>query len=112
MCPGNNESGGKRKSGRTRKGSVWLRRAGLKQRMARRAPKTSISKTCITAWQTTGQETCHCGGGTQFARDGLLHDTRGRDYEDLGANYFDERNKEMVKRQAVKRWKSWASKWS
>jgi len=29
--------------------------------------------------------------------------TRGRNYEDLGANYFDERNKEMVKRQAVKR---------
>jgi transposase len=27
VCPGNNESGGKRKSGKTRKGSVWLRRA-------------------------------------------------------------------------------------
>lgn len=25
VCPGNNESGGKRRSGRTRKGSVWLR---------------------------------------------------------------------------------------
>jgi transposase len=25
MCPGNNESGGKRRSGRTRKGSPWLR---------------------------------------------------------------------------------------
>ena len=24
MCPGNNESGGKRRSGRTRKGSKWL----------------------------------------------------------------------------------------
>src|SRR5512136_3468050 len=27
MCPGNNESAGKRKSGKTRKGSPWLRRA-------------------------------------------------------------------------------------
>ncbi|MBO0781271.1 MAG: IS110 family transposase [Ktedonobacteraceae bacterium] len=27
MCPGNNESGGKRLSGRTRKGSPWLRSA-------------------------------------------------------------------------------------
>jgi transposase len=27
VCPGNNESGGKRKSGTTRKGSPWLRRA-------------------------------------------------------------------------------------
>jgi transposase len=26
MCPGNNESAGKRKSGRTRKGNVWVRR--------------------------------------------------------------------------------------
>ena len=27
ICPGNNESGGKRKSGKTRKGNAWLRRA-------------------------------------------------------------------------------------
>jgi transposase len=27
MCPGNNESAGKRKGGRTRKGSIWLKRA-------------------------------------------------------------------------------------
>jgi transposase len=27
MCPGNNESGGKRRSGKTRKGSKWLRKA-------------------------------------------------------------------------------------
>lgn len=27
MCPGNNTSGGKRKSGKTRKGSKWLRQA-------------------------------------------------------------------------------------
>jgi len=27
LCPGNNESGGKRKSGKTRKGNIWLRRA-------------------------------------------------------------------------------------
>lgn len=27
MCPGNNESAGKRYSGKTRKGSPWLRRA-------------------------------------------------------------------------------------
>jgi transposase len=26
LCPGNHESAGKRKSGRTRKGSLWLRR--------------------------------------------------------------------------------------
>jgi transposase len=27
MCPGNQESAGKRKSGKTRKGNVWLRAA-------------------------------------------------------------------------------------
>ncbi len=27
MCPGNQESAGKRKTGRTRKGNVWLRAA-------------------------------------------------------------------------------------
>jgi transposase len=29
MCPGNNESAGKRKSGKTRKGSKWLRMAPI-----------------------------------------------------------------------------------
>jgi len=27
MCPGNDESAGKRRSGKTRKGSKWLRRS-------------------------------------------------------------------------------------
>lgn len=34
---------------------------------------------------------------------GYYRITRQKDYEDLGPNYFDERNKEMVKRQAIKR---------
>ena len=29
MCPGNDESAGKRRSGKTRKGSKWLRRSAL-----------------------------------------------------------------------------------
>jgi transposase len=50
MCPGNHESGGKRKSGRTRKGSVWLRRALWKRRMGPHGPKTSTSKICTIGW--------------------------------------------------------------
>jgi len=36
MCPGNNESAGKRKSGRTRKGNPWLRGAWIQAEANRR----------------------------------------------------------------------------
>src|SRR5947208_14319165 len=36
LCPGNNESAGKRLSGRTRKGNVWLRRTMCEARSEER----------------------------------------------------------------------------
>jgi transposase len=38
MCPGNNESAGKRKSGKTRKGNKWLRMAMIEADRPPRAP--------------------------------------------------------------------------
>ena len=43
MCPGNNESAGKRKSGRTRKGSKWLRSRWWSRRTRPPAPTTPTS---------------------------------------------------------------------
>lgn len=44
MCPGNNESAGKRKGGKTRKGSIWLKRALTEAaRAAARTKSTYLS---------------------------------------------------------------------
>jgi transposase IS116/IS110/IS902 family protein len=40
LCPGNNESAGKRMSGKTRKGNVWLRRTMCEAAWAAHTPKT------------------------------------------------------------------------
>jgi transposase len=42
MCPGNNESAGKRKSGKTRKGNKWLRMAISKRDRPPRAPPIQL----------------------------------------------------------------------
>lgn len=44
ICPGNNESAGKRKSGRTRKGNRWLRATLTQTAWAGAARKNSVFK--------------------------------------------------------------------
>ncbi len=104
MCPGNNESGGKRKSGRTRKGSKWLRRALGEAAHGAARTKDKYFKTLYHRLAgRRGKKRAIVAVGHTLLVTGYYVITRGRHYEDLGANYFDERNKEMVKRQAVKR---------
>jgi len=104
MCPGNNESGGKRKSGRTRKGNKWLRRALVEAAHgAARTKDKYFQKLYHRLAGRRGKKRAIVAVGHSLLVTGYYMITRGKDYEDLGANYFDERNKAMVKRQAVKR---------
>ncbi len=104
LCPGNNASGGKRKSGRTRKGSVWLRRA-----LVEAAHGAARSKTKYFAGLyhrlagRRGKKRALVAVAHSLLVTGFHMITRQQDYKDLGPNYFDERNKEAVKRRAVKR---------
>ena len=104
MCPGNHESGGKRLSGRTRKGNTWLRcmlieaangaahtkdtylRARFNRLVARRGKKRAL----VALGHTILIIAYH-----------VL--TRRQPYQDLGANYFDERNQQVVQRRLVRR---------
>lgn len=104
LCPGQNESGGKRYSGRTRKGNKWLRRALVEA--AHGAARTKKSYFNAQYHRVAGRR------GKKRALVAVAHSvlvtgyhliTRACDYQDLGNNYFDERNKEAVKRRAVKR---------
>lgn len=62
MCPGNNESAGKRKSGKTSKGSPYLRRALVQAAWAASHTKTTyLSAQYTRLRQTNGQEEgTHC----------------------------------------------------
>ena len=89
LCPGNNESAGKRYSGRTRKGSKWLR-AGLTQ-SAKAAARTKDTYFAAQYARLKGRR------GHGRATIAVAHSIlvvvfhvldRGVPYEELGADYF------------------------
>jgi transposase len=104
MCPGNNESGGKRLSGRTRKGSPWLR-SGLVE-----AAHAAIhSKDCYLSAQYQrlvvrrgGKKATIAVGHTLLI---IIYHllSEDKDYEELGGNYFDEWDRQAVQRRLVHR---------
>jgi transposase len=104
MCPGNNHSAGKRRSGRMNDGNRWLkgtlnqcawaasrkkdsyffaqhRRIAFRRGVKRATMAVAHSQLCI-CWEL------------------LMH---GEAYQDLGRDYFDRTNEDRVKRQLVKR---------
>jgi transposase len=104
LCPGNNESAGKRLSGKARNGCVWVRRS-----------------LCQAAWAASHTKNTYLSA--QFrrlaARKGkkraivavahtiliiLFHMLKNQQpYQDLGADYFDRRNVEQLKRSLIRR---------
>lgn len=104
LCPGNNESAGKRKSGRTRKGSPWLRSALVEAAWA-----ASHSKRTYLSAQ---YHRLAARRGGKRAVVAVAHTllvivyhllNRGESYTELGGNYFDERHRWQVERRLVRR---------
>jgi transposase len=104
VCPGNNESGGKRLSGRTRKGSRWLRQKLCQSAWCSSRCKTSYfaaffqriaahrgRKRAIVAVSHALLVVCYY----------LLH--RNCHFQDLGVHYFDQLNHEKLTHYFVKR---------
>ena len=104
MCPGNNESAGKRKSGKTRKGSVWLRRALTEAAHGAARTKDKYYQTLYRRIATKrGKKRAAIAVGHSLLVTGYYMITRQTNYTDLGANYYDERDREGAKRRAVKK---------
>jgi transposase len=104
MCPGNNESAGKRKSGRTRKGSPWLRRALIEAAHGAAHTKHKYFQALYRRLASRrGKQRAAVAVGHSLLVTGYHLITRQTAYEDLGGNYFDERDREAVKRRAVRR---------
>jgi transposase len=104
MCPGNNESAGKRRNGKTRKGSRWLRHALIEAAHGAARTKNKYLKTQyhrVAAHRGKNTALVAVGHSILIISYHLL--TRGQEYTDLGANYFDERDRSAVQRRCVKR---------
>ena len=95
VCPGNEESAGKRRSGKTRKGSKWLLRSALTE------SAHAAARTTRGALPPSGRATLASGGGAarrrRRPRSGGRHSIvviahhlleRKVPYEELGEDYY------------------------
>lgn len=104
LCPGQNESAGKRKSGRTRKGNASLRETLTESaRAAGRTRGTYLSAQYhrIAARRGAKRAAVAVAHTILVIAYHLLRD--GGTYEDLGPNYFDERDKSATVNRSVAR---------
>lgn len=104
LCPGNNQSGGKRHTGKTRKGNRWL--CSTLVQAARGAARSRGNYLSAQYHRLVGRR------GDKRAIVAVAHsilliiysmlrnDTK---YQDLGGLYFDKRDKDYVLRRATKR---------
>jgi transposase len=104
LCPGNNESAGKRRGGSTGHGNPWLREmlveaawgashtrnTYLAAQYRRLAARRGAKRAALAVAHTILVIAYH------IIRDGTV-------YEDLGSNYFDERDRELTIKRSVRR---------
>ncbi len=105
MCPGHNESAGKKRSGKTRKGSPWLRAALVQAaHAAARAKQTYLAAQYrrLTARRGTKKAAVAVGHSILVIVYHLLTDPD-CPYFDLGATYFDQRDPGAVQRRLIHR---------
>jgi transposase len=104
MCPGNNQSAGKRKSGQTRKGNPALRTA-----LVEAARGAARKRGCYLAAQyhrlaaRRGKKKALIAVGHTLLVIAYHVLKRGVDYAELGPNYFDERDRAAVARRLIRR---------
>lgn len=104
VCPGNNESAGKRKSGKTRKGNASLRHALIEAaRAAARTKNTFLSAQYhrISARRGANRAAVAVAHTILVIIYHMLK--RRTTYQELGATYFDEREKQALVRRTVRR---------
>ncbi len=103
MCPGNHESAGKRLSGKTRKGSQWLRTALVEAAHA--------ASHCKDSYLSAHYHRITLRRGKKRAAVALAHTlliivyhllAQEEEYRELGGTYFDEFDREKKERQLVR----------
>ena len=103
MCPGNNESAGKRKSGKTRKGSPWLRVCCTESACAAGKTKTYLGAQYHRLMPRLGKKKTALAVGHSILIIAYYVLTRRDPYSDLGSDYFQRRHRDRLERHLVKR---------
>ena len=104
LCPRNDESAGKRRSTRLRKGAPWLKTLLIQCAWAARRKTGSYLQAQfhrVRARRGAKKAICAVAASMLTAAYHMLKD--GTDYDDLGPNHFDQRSKEAQTRRLVRR---------
>jgi transposase len=104
MCPGNDQSGGKRRSGKTTKGNPWLRAALVEAAQAAgRTKETYLSARYRRLASRRGKKKAAVAVGHTILVIAYCLLERSCSYEELGGDYFDKRDRQGVERRLVRR---------
>ena len=104
LCPGNNESAGKRKNGKTRKGDRWLKRSLIEASLAvSRSKDTYLSALYHRVARRRG--TKKAAVAVAHAIVVIAHNMIAKKlpYHEFGADYFDRLNETYIKHSFIKR---------
>jgi len=104
VCPGNHESAGKQGDGRTRKGNPWLRSAICEAAWgASRTKKSYFHAQYARICARRGPKRALMAVAHSMIVVGFYLVKYNLKFRDLGADFFDQRNREHATRRAVKR---------
>ena len=104
VAPGNNESAGKRRSGKTRKGNPWLRRALVEAaHAAGRTKNTYLGAQYRRLVARKGKKRAAVAVAHSILTIVYHVLTDRQPYADLGGDYFDRRDQQAVQRRLVHR---------
>ena len=104
MCPGQHESGGPRRRGATRKGSPWLRAALVEAaRAAARVKESYAAAQYQRLARRRGAKRAAVAVGHSILVASYYILRGAADYVELGGHYFDEREREQLIKQNVRR---------
>jgi transposase len=103
MCPGHHESAGKRKGGKTRKGSPWLRVTLTEAAYAAGRGQTYLAAQYHRLIGRLGKKKAALAVGHAILVIVYHVLTRHQPYTDLGSDYFERRNRDRLERRLLKR---------
>jgi transposase len=102
MCPGNDESAGKRRSGKTRRGNPWLRDALVEAGNAASHTKTTaLAARYRRLMHRRGHRKAIVAVGRSILEISYYIFSRATTYQELGRDYFDAQHSERLKRHSV-----------
>jgi transposase len=104
LCPGQEESAGKRKSGRTRRGNVWLRRALTQAAWGASITKGSYFRAFYHRLAAhKGKKRAIVAVAHALLSTGYMLLSTGRTFSDLGEDYFDRLDRERLTDRLLRR---------